>query len=206
MPEEIQSAVENSVSGIPTPVPGAPPAQPVTPPVIDWSKVQVPDEVIRNHPAFKEVLTESIERRKQIAALKTAIDGTTPPDPAKPAAPANATEALTAEKVKDLMQAEFSRLETISKQNELLTKYNVPEADRELWRDANIETMAKRLQAAYGRPADGSSPGNGGDNTDRYAEMKARIRANIKGEAPTGPSLFSPQRQQALGGGIIKQG
>ena len=35
---------------------------------IDWSKV--PEDVIKNHPLYKSVLTESIQRRQELAELK----------------------------------------------------------------------------------------------------------------------------------------
>lgn len=42
---------------------------------IDWSTIDVtsiPEEVVRNSPAFKAVLTESIERRQELAKLRAA--------------------------------------------------------------------------------------------------------------------------------------
>jgi hypothetical protein len=40
------------------------------PPAVDWASVTVPEDVIKNHPAYKAVLTESIQRRQELAELK----------------------------------------------------------------------------------------------------------------------------------------
>lgn len=167
---------------------------------IDWKSAQVPEDIIKSHPLYKSLLEESIERRKKIADLNQLLKE---PKEEKIEKPVEG-QALTAEKVQELMKAEFSRLETLSRQNTLLERYKVPETDRDLWRDGDIAAMEKRLQAAFGKINDGSSPGNGGDAPDRFAELRQRIKDNLSGEAPKGPGLFSPERQRALGGGIIK--
>lgn len=44
-----------------------------TPTPIDWSKISpsdIPEEIVRKNPVYVKVLDESIERRKEIAALK----------------------------------------------------------------------------------------------------------------------------------------
>ncbi len=41
---------------------------------VDWTKVTIPDEVLKNQPAYKELLSESIERRQTIKELRSRIE------------------------------------------------------------------------------------------------------------------------------------
>lgn len=77
---------------------GAPPTENQDAGAPDYSNI--PEDVIKSHPLYKQVLTESIERRKEIAELKK---GATPPEP--PPSPAT-----------DPMQAALDRIAKLENQ------------------------------------------------------------------------------------------
>ena len=176
-------------------------------PAIDWAKTQIPEDVLKNHPLYKQVVGEAAQRRidqknlrEQLAKLSD--EKTAPVDSTK--TPVQSDTPVTLETVNKLLADELSKVNLKAQQDALLIQFKVPTEDQEIWRDANIEAMTKRLQAAFGGPLKQGNAGNGAGNDDPYSDIRARVRAGISGKGPNpGAQLYTPETQRRLGGGIV---
>lgn len=178
---------------------------------IDWSKIdvsQIPVDVIKKAPAYKEVLDESVARRQKIAELKQHLD-----DDDKPAKPeGKITDSKTNDD--DPMLARLSKLEQLltglvtekvegskaaigakyglSAEQSKLVNGNTPE---------DIEASAKGIATMFGiKPpaSDASSTNPAGATEDG---LVARLKARMSG-SDTMSNPFDPGVQRMTGGGI----
>lgn len=204
-------AVEQSVSSIP----GDAPKDVIkdTSP-IDWSKVTIPDEVLKRDPRYREVLDESIKRRQQIKALKTQLEEpeekkpapqeTKSPQPSQPEDRIDRIEKMLASIVES-SQAERKAMAV----KVLADKYGLPpeataflKGDTAEELEASASTLANLLPKKS-VPSTSTSAGNPG-KTDASAlvdAIKARMAANFDFEKNDG--IFGSGVQRQKGGGAI---
>jgi hypothetical protein len=182
-------AVEHQVSAVPNPV--------VTAPVIT-------EDAIKNHPLYKQILSETIERRKEIKQLQEKLASASPAQETTVQTPAPTGRGeITAETVNELVNKRLNEVRLKADQDNLLTQYKVPVEEQEIWRDSNIDNMTKRLQAAFGRPQNGSA-GNGSSGGDPFADLAVRIKAGVTGTGVNvGQTLYTPESMTRLGGGVV---
>ena len=180
----------------------------------------IPEDVIKSHPLYKQVLTESIERRKEIAELKKGATA-----PSAPSAP-SALPASTAPT--DPMQAALDRIAKLenalaeSSANALRTK-----AASEAGLPANLasrivgtsyedmladaQEIASVLPKAPATPAvpatpattvpPSGTPGNAAGNqrdTTMLSKITQRMGSNFGVSSP-----FDPGVQRQVGGGAV---
>jgi hypothetical protein len=220
--KDLNNMADSPVAGIPVddlaPLTGGSPAQVVPPPApiapttpapstIDWSKIDpktIPAEVIKQTQAFGEVLTESVERRQQIKALKEQVAGVGEPKP-DPKAPAKTDD--TPEWAKALV-ARLDQVETLATTNgrkalidEALKAHNLP-AGSERWITAidasGITAQAAELSKTFLTPQAGGASGSGSTMTqvDKIrATIEARIRQTNGPIDPVEGSFFNPSIQ-----------
>ena len=181
---------------------------------VDWSKVSVdaiPADVIKQHPLYKSVLGESIERRQEIAELKKAVPPTpaSPPSPAGESIPDPVREAL--DRVAKLEQAlaeervQNWRLSAV-KAAELPEKFAsrlVGTTYEEILADAKSIAADLPKPPAPGQPAPPPSavPGNAAGN-ERDTTMLNRITSRM-GSTYGVASPFDPGIQRQAGGGRV---
>lgn len=185
-------SVEHTVS----PVPKTPPTQP-----------EITDDVIKNHPLYKQLLSESVARRQTIKQLEEQFKNVLTPTPAAETVSDNSAppqKGLTEDAVEKRIADALAKRDLKASQDKLLDQFKVPNEVRELWRDNDVEAMQKRLTVAFGGPLGGGSPGNGSGNDDPHADIRTRIRARISGQGENpGEKLYEPSKQRELGGGIV---
>lgn len=177
----------------------------------DYSSI--PEEVIKSHPLYKQVLSESIERRKEIAELRKNTATTSP------------TQEATAPKPTDPMQEALARIASLEKQietdrmNSLRERVAreagipLPFANRivgttydEMLADAQIIAAAlpKQEQGASAPPAvPPTTPGNAA-SAERDKTMLNKITQRM-GTTFGVSSPFDVGLQRQLGGGIISK-
>lgn len=183
----------------------------------------IPEDVIKSHPLYKQVLTESIERRKEIAELKKGATA-----PSAPSAP-SALPASTAPT--DPMQAALDRIAKLenalaeSSANALRTKaaseaglpanlasrivgtsYEDMLADAQ--EIASVLPKAPATQATQATPAASATPvlpsgtpGNAAGNqrdTTMLSKITQRMGSNFGVSSP-----FDPGVQRQVGGGAV---
>lgn len=183
--------------------------------VIDWAKMDVtaiPDDVIKQHPAYAAILTESVERRKQLAAMKK--NETVTPEKVNTNDPVMNEILKLAAKI-ETVTAELATSKLETARNNALTAFGLPpEAMTFLTGETldEIQAQATLLRTLGANKAanthntldtktNGMSPGNpatGGGNEALKAALKARMGGS------TGVSAFSPGVQATKGGGILK--
>ena len=190
--------------------------QGVTPPpeqapaIPDWSKLTVPDEVVREHPAYKQILSESIERRQAIAALKQELEQAKQP-PATPVKPAETPNAPVDPRIDQLTQM-VEALTTKWTQSEqarvaqfkqgLIQQNNIPEKLASLITAETVEGIQAQVDAIlpFVQPHKANTGlGNTGDAgvTDGLLAEVDRI---LNGQSTIDP--FSPQLHSAMGGDL----
>ena len=190
--------------------PAATPEQaPATP---DWSKLTIPEEVIREHPAYKAVLSESIERRQAIASLKQELEqAKQPPAPATPVKPPETPDTPSDPRIDQLAQM-VEALTTKWTQSEqarvaqfkagLIQQHNIPDKLAALITGETVEAIQAQVESVlpYVQPhKSNTSLGNTGDGevTDGFMAEVDRI---LNGQGNLDP--FSPQLHSAMGGDL----
>lgn len=177
---------------------------------VDYSKINptdLPLDLIKQHPEYQKVLTETIDRRKQIAKMREQFDAAEGVKPeVKPIEqvqqPVAALDAETLALLSDIRKERAVKAERDAVKP-LATKHNVPE---EYWdmitgsTDAEKEAKAIKLGALALKS--GTSTGNAGASGGDDAASQ-RIIARLKGDADplkaTNP--FDPGIQRQKGGG-----
>ncbi len=172
-------------------------------PSIDWTKTQIPEDAIKNSPAYKALLAESVERRQEIKKLKDAQAA--PAQDASAQTPAPTQTVVTEEMINKIVAQELGKVQLKAQQDNLLSQFKVPVEEQDTWRDSNVEAMTKRLQKAFGSPLNNANAGNGSGNADPYADMKVRIKAAVMGTGENpGANLYTPETMTRVGGGIVR--
>lgn len=215
MPENTQGGEQpnetNSssvVGGIPAleAVEDGTPTQSTQTPTIDWAKfdvTQIPEDVIKGSPAFKQVLEESIQRRKKIAELEKAQQQVVTPQnqdevPAWAKPLINAVSAIQTERQKTTRE-------------KIAEKYGVPadmagliagETDEDF--AANVEIISKGLKKSGGVSGNTSS-GNPNSDDDVLKGLRNRIRAKAADKGVEADSPFDPGVQITRGGGAVRR-
>lgn len=179
---------------------------------VDWSKISVdaiPADLVKQHPLYKSVLGESIERRQEIAELKKQV----PTTPASPPTPTGETkddpvrEAL--DRVAKLEQAlaeervQNWRLQAV-KAAELPEKFAsrlVGSTYDEILADAKsiAADIPKPPASGQTAPPPSAVPGNAAGN-ERDTTMLNRITSRMGTNFGVG-SVFEPGIQRQAGGG-----
>lgn len=190
---------------------GATPVQPEQAPATpDWSKTTIPDDVIRNHPAYKDILSESIGRRQEIAALKQELESakkpaaTTPEAPVQPVAPGDeridklmaAVEALTAR------QAQSDKARIDQYRAGLIAQYNIPPAQQALITaqdETGIKAQVDALAPLLSPHKSDMGLGNTGDAPATDSLVK-EVKSILNGNATIDP--FDPKIHKAMGGDL----
>lgn len=182
-------AVEHQVSSVPAVTTQAP---------------SITDDVVKGHPLYKSVLSETIERRQEIARLKAELEAAKrTSQEVSDTTPATTGKDIKPDEIQKLIDARFAEVQTKAAQEALFAQYKVPAEMQDLWRDNNIEAMTKRLQAAYGKPQNGGA-GNGTGNADPHADLAQRIKERVTGQGPSaGANLYTPESMAKLRGGVI---
>jgi hypothetical protein len=188
----------------------APQTEQTTQASVDWSKITadaIPAEVIKQHPLYKSVLGESIERRQEIAELKKQVP-TTPAQPPTATAEAKDPVREALDRVAKLEQAmEQERVQNWRVQ--AAREAGIPEkfATRlvgttleEMLADAkSIAEALPKSQATSQTVPPSSVPGNAAGN-ERDTTMLNRITARM-GSTYGVMSAFDPGIQRQVGGG-----
>lgn len=188
------------------------------PVVIDWNAIDptaIPAEIVKNTPAFKEVLNESIERRKKIRSL---VEETKPKE-------ASRTKTATAAQTEDTPSGEDDPLSVLrhelSEIKSVLTRQQ--EISLSQWKEQAIaqtglpKEMADRIKGssfseiladaqALAKYMNITPPPSGSASNPTYQPDESRrelIRKKTLGEwNPTRP--FDPGLQRQLGGGFTE--
>lgn len=185
---------------------------------IDWNNVDIPLEAIKETPAYKKVLEESISRRhkikeieKQLGELENVAQEGDTPEEAQPQVATNVEELVN--RVVKALEPKFQQLDTLStdiaakaeqtESTRLQTEYNLSKDDATLMRElpqTNWETFAKRVGT---RAVDETS--KGGSDTSKenqiIAALKARDNSFINPESPGNASPLNSDFQKSKGGG-----
>lgn len=184
-----------------------------TPTTPDWSKLTIPEDVVREHPAYKAILSESIKRRQEIAALKQEFENKA--QPPAPATPVNAPEqpvpsAGTDPRLDQLTQM-VEALTTKWTQSEqarvaqfkagLVQQHNIPDKLAALITADTVEGIQEQVNniLPYVQPhkSDTSLGNTGGEVTDTFL---AEVDNILNGGNIVDP--FSPQIHIAMGGDL----
>lgn len=194
-----------------TPAPAQTPAAPAEAVTIDWSKVDpksIPESVIKANPTYANVLTESIQRRQELKALKDQQAAPKPADNAQPQQQGT-NDAL----VKQLAEMQ-AQIKTLSEKADRSSRqglidaaveaHNLP-AGAAAWITGTtpdeIKAQAAELSKTFLTPNAGGSTG-GGSVATAQDKIRAAIKARIQGT--TGPidpvegSLFNPSVQDRI--------
>lgn len=187
---------------------------------LDWTTIkieEVPEDVVKQHPLFKKVLTESIQRKEKIADLRKQLE----PDEAKPApvptAPVVGDDPVMVRLM--AMEAKLAKQEKDAARMTVALKYKLPVGLDEGEKNVipfilgdtaeEMEESAKNIAALIKpeQPGSSTSPAHSG-GFNSLDSMKARIAEKIKGGTEaTSPFDAGVMRQQ--GGGVLvntKQG
>lgn len=182
---------------------------------IDWAKVDakvLPEDVVKQSPAYKSLLSESVERRQQIKSLREQLE-TLEGDAKKPIqqqAPQQGSEEVPAwakgliEDVKTLKTAtgENARSEMV---NAAIAKHNLPK-EAHLYIQgsdmASIEASAAGLVPLMVAGA-GSAGNPGAGNASGLDSLRARIQEKVRGNTKpiADTSIFDVGVQRQKGGG-----
>lgn len=199
-----------------TPDAGQPPAATPTPdatqaPVaIDWSKVDpksIPANLIKANPTYAEVLSESIQRRQELKAVKDQIAGTQ-----KPAeqAQTNPNEQGFAKELAEI-RAQLAEVTKVASQagrkalvDQAIEAHNLPSSSA-AWITGNtpdeIKAQAAELSKTFLTPNASGSTGAGSVATPQD-KIRAAIQARIKGTNgaidPVEGSMFNPTIQDRI--------
>lgn len=187
---------------------------------IDWSKVQLPEEVIKRTPAYQSVLSESIERRKALAELKaqqespkgdTKADDKNSSDGVDIAAIVKEAIKPFSDELSALKQATAAEREqrVLAERQNIAKSAGLPETFASLLQGETVEAMtahAQSLAEAVGIksvPADQrSSATNPGQLSEsEYTAQLDRVKSRMS--AYEDDSLFKPGTHKSLGGGIV---
>jgi len=186
---------------------------------VNWSQVEVPEEVITSHKTYKSVLTESIDRRKEISTLKgqleeltvkpSEIQGTDSDDPM-----VKTLSALT--KTIEGLQARLDNQDREVMRENIARKHSLPIDDKDgsnylqLIQGVTEEEMERSATALASlikptnsqQPPSSKSPGNSGTH-DPEASLRRRVSDRLTGKADA-VSPFDPGVHRQKGGGIHK--
>jgi len=177
-------------------------------PQMDWENVQatdLPDTLVKEHPLYREVLSESIERRKTISGLREQLQGQeqAPEAPAEPAASAQAADPM-AEIVKRLDALEQARVQ--AQQQDYLSRAiknaGLPAEASSLLSgvaqeevDQGIKVLSKLVAArtvdAAATNASGTRSRYGSDRQERERRALDIAIREAKGEKVEKPPLFT---------------
>lgn len=108
-----------------------------------YEVVALNDVDIREHPNYKDVLTETVERRKEIKALKDQLKGqpAEPVEPEKTSAPkTEAQESSRVEALEAMVAALTDRIESLPTQ---LRKSQQEELEQHRERDTRLQQLIK---------------------------------------------------------------
>lgn len=180
-------------------------------PTIDWSKIditQIPADVIKKSPVYKEVLDESINRRKQIKDIKSKInaedDGETPPAKKEPVSTQTPTDDL-AKQLETLTKLVTGLVtKDVAANKEVVgTKFGLSKEQAGFITGNTVEEMeasAKQIATTFGikPPASGAGASNPGSGVDDG--LVARLKAKVTG-SDTMSNPFDPGVQRMTGGG-----
>lgn len=162
---------------------------------------QVSDDVIKNHPLYKQLLSESIERRKTIAEMKKTLDALQQPKVDTPKVEQQSIDALL-ERIAQLEQKLTSDTYS-STRTAIIQKYNIDSelADRFLTGKTatELEEQAKTLANLLNRPVDPTSVG--GSQQETMDNARARILQKVVN--PNSQNPLSSDFQRSTGGSPI---
>lgn len=224
MPEEVietQAGQENQ------PQEGQNPdaTQPNKPTEIDWSTVdvsQIPADVIKKTTAYKDVLTESIQRRQTISSLKDMLEEKKPDDNPKNPVPNNGNDATD-----DQDDSRLARLERMvsSLVKDSDTENRIRAAKAAGFDDSQASYLAGRLTgdtydeyvadakkfAEFMPPkTEGSNKGGGSTLSPNNPapggkddSMKARLAAQVRALNNADSNPFTPGAAAQAGGGVF---
>jgi hypothetical protein len=191
--------------------------------VIDWNKVDlasVPETLVKEHPAFKKVLGETIERRQQIKTLREqleALEGEKPTQQQQVAKPDAANQSDLAAQLARLSQemADIRNQTSQSLRADLvksaIKRNNLPDEAIQFVQgntQAEIDASAAALVALAGSSGN-SSAGNAGGGNASSDNLRRAIQERVRGKgdpiSKTSPFDVGIQRQKG-GGGFFSNG
>lgn len=202
MPTPDAVVTEASASGSPAP----------TTPVVDWSKVDltaIPEDVIKSSPLYKQVLSESIERRRENADLKQKIQQTEVklPEGDQPEWAKNLVNTVNEQnKILVALTAQTAK----SERESIATKHGIPAemvgliageniADFE----ANAAVIGAALKKSGGVISGNASAGNAASGGDQLSGVRNRLKQGMNEKGELAPSIFNPGTQTTRGGGAM---
>ncbi len=189
-------------------------AQNVDAPVqVDWTKIDaktIPAEVLKQHPEYQKVLSESIQRRKEKQELKKLLEEkdeseTPAPDPKAPVK--DKGEMPEPDPILEALKNWYIDRQYDQIVEGVAKKYNIPS---EYYQNITGETEAE-LEASAANLAKlvvKSSAGNPGNSEDNEETKTNRMIKRMQDETKAigGPSPFDPGVQRQKGGGTLFNG
>lgn len=167
---------------------------------IDWSKIdstQIPEDVIRKHPAYNQVKEEAIQRRKENTRLKKALASDeeggehsaaqTPNESEVDISKLSPFERLMYQKMQALEQ---STAQTVAEANwvRVKTEFDLEDDDREFIRGTTYDDMSKSAKKYVERVGKNkrqyeSSPAGDGSVMSPTDSFRARMQARMSGKS-----------------------
>lgn len=217
MPEDTNSREALEAMSGATPQQQQQTQQPAKQAAIDWSSVNVDDipaDVLKQHPLYREVLAESITRRQTIAQLKAALGDNAPQSGAQPAQPAKQAEDDRLAALQEMVNQLTSRIEQDAKARVERTRalaietYGIPAELHDMVvgeTEDEILARAKKLGTfIVPQPHKGSTPvGNTNSATNADDELLSKVKARLTGADVQ--NVFAPGVQRTMGGGPISK-
>lgn len=178
---------------------------------IDWATMSIPEEVIKATPAFKELLSESIQRRQKIAELQAAAAAAAPVVDETPAqVPVDATLAAIQQLTQTVtaLQDRLAQTETVTREQRranILSQHGIPDDLRSLVTGDDDETFTANALLVKARlmpntPAD-KVPAGTEVSVSAASDLALQARNRLKGTQ--GEGIFSPGVQRQAGGGPV---
>lgn len=163
----------------------------------------ISEDAIRNHPLYQELLSESIQRRQTIAALKAEMRVAQTPEPA----PAEQPPSGELDELRNMVAALTQRIEQDQQtridraRRDAIARFNVPEELQEFVVGDSEDVITSRAERLRGpQPHQGTTPVGGGSQ-EPDEDLLNRVKARITGKDQ--PNVFAPGIHRTLGGGPV---
>jgi hypothetical protein len=188
---------------------------------IDWGQVEIPEDKIREHPAYEQILAESIRRRKEIARLKNISNADADADAEDVPEESEVNSLFDLDTVVNKVLAgldeslgeRIQNLETVAqsvRQQEednriqaLATTYNLSEEDTKFLKDLPSEQREGFAKRVGKKVEDSKFTGNGGDGNKVNPLITHFQSKRAPLEDPADNQAFSTKFHKEKGGGAI---
>lgn len=170
---------------------------------------EISEDVIREHPLYKQLLSESIERRKTIAELKNKLDSQ-PLETTLEVTQQTETSDPLARVMQELADLKQSLTQTTvqAKREAVIAKYQIPEDLHDFISASDPEGMEAQAEklAQLARKAPKPTPQDksdaGGNNTPTESDLHKRVLSRINGTSENSNPMHDPNLAVRFGGGV----